>query len=311
MSSRSQFASALGRSRQIDKRARPISDGPQSDDYMPSLCGKPSVRKSRRTEGHYSRFMNKNPRDKQIKSNREVGKDDLRWKLIRKSLSRRKHLVAEGQHDVVLREKLSRNVHASSSSNAKQQPKESSVPSLGRRIPPARSADNLLEFDSHRKTCSVTLDQPRHSSPDRLICIPRHISPSRRYKERQHVSGIRSLDASMPSYPTNDAVGNTSRALTMTKTISVDAARLLVRAPPPGAIVQRSVYSLGEPLTVGDLLKSLGLDKYTILFQSEEVDMLALRQMGDNDLKEMGIPMGPRKKILLAVLSHTKCHQQC
>ncbi|KAG6467458.1 hypothetical protein ZIOFF_074714 [Zingiber officinale] len=288
MSSRSQFASALGRSRQyrvmhlcvrnsegsdndltplIDKRARPISDGPQSDDYMPSLCGKPSVRKRLKSNATIPILI-----ETIMKGNdREVGKDDLRWKLIRKSLSRRKHLVAEGQHDVVLREKLSRNVHASSSSNAKQQPKESSVPSLGRRIPPARSADNLLEFDSHRKTCSVTLDQPRHSSPDRLICIPRHISPSRRYKERQHVSGIRSLDASMPSYPTNDAVGNTSRALTMTKTISVDAARLLVRAPPPGAIVQRSVYSLGEPLTVGDLLKSLGLDKYTILFQSEEV----------------------------------------
>lgn len=42
----------------------------------------------------------------------EVGKDDLRWKLIRKNLSRRKHLVAKGQHDVDLHEKLSRNVHA-------------------------------------------------------------------------------------------------------------------------------------------------------------------------------------------------------
>lgn len=174
----------------------------------------------------------------------EVGKDDLRWKLIRKSLSRRKHLVAEGQHDVDLRDKLSRNVHTSSRSNAKQQPKKSSVSSLGRRIPSARSADNLLEFDSHRETCSVALDQPRHSSPDWLMCIPRHISPSRRYRELKHVSGIRSLDASMPSYLTNDAVGNTSRALTMAKTISVDAGKLLVRASPPGAIVQRNIYSV-------------------------------------------------------------------
>lgn len=165
----------------------------------------------------------------------EVGKDDLRWKLIRKNLSRRKHLVAKGQHDIDLHEKLSRNVHASSRSNAKQQPKESSVSSLGRRIPSARSAENLLEFDSHRKTCSVVLDQPRHSSPDRLISIPRHMSPSWRYR-------IRSLDASTPSYLTNYAVGNTSRTLTMTKTISVGAARLFVRAPPPGAIVQRSIH---------------------------------------------------------------------
>lgn len=102
----------------------------------------------------------------------------------------------------------------------------------------------MLEFDSHRKTCSVVLDQPRHSSPDRLISIPRHMSSSRRYRERQRVSGIRSLDASTPSYLTNDAVGNTSRTLTMTKTISVGAARLFVRAPPPGAIVQRSIHTV-------------------------------------------------------------------
>ncbi|KAG0451414.1 hypothetical protein HPP92_026429 [Vanilla planifolia] len=46
-----------------------------------------------------------------------------------------------------------------------------------------------------------------------------------------------------------------------------------------------------EPLTVAALLHSLGLGKYAIHFQAEEVDMSALRQMGDHDLKELGIPM--------------------
>lgn len=61
-----------------------------------------------------------------------------------------------------------------------------------------------------------------------------------------------------------------------------------------------------EPVTVGVLLQSLGLSKYAILFQAEEVDMAVLRQMGDNDLKELGIPMGPRKKILMALMGRSK-----
>ncbi|CAJ2663908.1 ankyrin repeat and SAM domain-containing protein 4B isoform X2 [Trifolium pratense] len=55
--------------------------------------------------------------------------------------------------------------------------------------------------------------------------------------------------------------------------------------------------------TVDDFLLSLGLEKYLITFQAEEVDMAALKHMTDEDLKVMGIPMGPRKKILLALES--------
>ncbi|KAL6885830.1 hypothetical protein ACP4OV_010091 [Aristida adscensionis] len=50
-------------------------------------------------------------------------------------------------------------------------------------------------------------------------------------------------------------------------------------------------------------LGSLGLEKYSITFQAEEVDMAALRHMTDGDLKALGIPMGPRKKIILALES--------
>lgn len=58
--------------------------------------------------------------------------------------------------------------------------------------------------------------------------------------------------------------------------------------------------------SVDGLLQSLGLQKYLITFQAEEVDMAALVHMTDDDLKALGIPMGPRKKILLALESRTK-----
>ncbi|KAK4282465.1 hypothetical protein QN277_013839 [Acacia crassicarpa] len=62
----------------------------------------------------------------------------------------------------------------------------------------------------------------------------------------------------------------------------------------------------GVPLTVSRLLHSLGLEKYEIAFRAEEVDMAALKQMGEKDLKDLGIPMGPRKKILQSLLPPSK-----
>ncbi|WMV46896.1 hypothetical protein MTR67_040281 [Solanum verrucosum] len=53
--------------------------------------------------------------------------------------------------------------------------------------------------------------------------------------------------------------------------------------------------------SVDNFLQSLGLEKYAITFQAEEVDMAALVHMTDEDLKAIGIPMGPRKKIILAL----------
>lgn len=53
--------------------------------------------------------------------------------------------------------------------------------------------------------------------------------------------------------------------------------------------------------SVGAFLTSLGLAKYVAAFHAEEVDMITLQHFRDDDLKEMGIPMGPRKKILLAL----------
>ncbi|KAF6144896.1 hypothetical protein GIB67_031264 [Kingdonia uniflora] len=55
-------------------------------------------------------------------------------------------------------------------------------------------------------------------------------------------------------------------------------------------------------ITIASLLHALGLGEYEINFRDQEVDMTELKHMGDNDLKTLGIPMGPRKRILLAVL---------
>ncbi|KAH0468416.1 hypothetical protein IEQ34_003449 [Dendrobium chrysotoxum] len=52
-------------------------------------------------------------------------------------------------------------------------------------------------------------------------------------------------------------------------------------------------------------LQSLGLEKYIITFKVEEVDMAALMHMTESDLKALGIPMGPRKKILRALESRS------
>ncbi|KAG8371730.1 hypothetical protein BUALT_Bualt13G0118500 [Buddleja alternifolia] len=43
--------------------------------------------------------------------------------------------------------------------------------------------------------------------------------------------------------------------------------------------------------SVESFLQSLGLEKYSITFQAEEVDMTALVHMSDEDLKAMGVPM--------------------
>ncbi|CAN0915346.1 SEC23-interacting protein [Linum grandiflorum] len=60
---------------------------------------------------------------------------------------------------------------------------------------------------------------------------------------------------------------------------------------------------LPENTSVDSFLQSLGLEKYLLTFQAEEVDMTVLVHMTDDDLKALGVPMGPRKKIILGLES--------
>ncbi|KAL6567086.1 hypothetical protein OROMI_015490 [Orobanche minor] len=77
---------------------------------------------------------------------------------------------------------------------------------------------------------------------------------------------------------------------------------VIAQAPVSETKVASSV-SKKKAESVDNFLKSLGLEKYSITLQAEEVDMTALIHMKDEDLKALGIPMGPRKKILLALES--------
>ncbi|XP_044493932.1 ankyrin repeat and SAM domain-containing protein 6-like [Mangifera indica] len=94
------------------------------------------------------------------------------------------------------------------------------------------------------------------------------------------------------------------------KLLAAKPARKSVAAEAPGAetirvadpTLRKKVQQKADT-SVDGFLRSLGLEKYSITFQAEEVDMAALVHMTDEDLKAMGIPMGPRKKILLALES--------
>lgn len=76
---------------------------------------------------------------------------------------------------------------------------------------------------------------------------------------------------------------------------------------PSGKPPNASKVSTGAAgMTVASFLQSLDLSKYLITFQAEEIDMSILRVMKDDELKELGIPMGPRKKISLALAAQSK-----
>jgi class 3 adenylate cyclase/predicted ATPase len=52
---------------------------------------------------------------------------------------------------------------------------------------------------------------------------------------------------------------------------------------------------------VGQWLAQLGLEKYAGAFGDAEVDLQALPHLTDADLKELGLPLGPRRKVLAAI----------
>ncbi|SJM30521.1 adenylate/guanylate cyclase domain-containing protein [Mesorhizobium delmotii] len=52
---------------------------------------------------------------------------------------------------------------------------------------------------------------------------------------------------------------------------------------------------------IASWLTRLGLDKYIEAFTANEVDFDALRHLTENDLRELGLPVGPRRKVLAAI----------
>ncbi|XP_038602554.1 phospholipase DDHD2 isoform X2 [Tachyglossus aculeatus] len=58
------------------------------------------------------------------------------------------------------------------------------------------------------------------------------------------------------------------------------------------------ILDQGDALTLEEDLKKLQLSEFCSIFEKEKVDKEALALCTDQDLQEMGIPLGPRKKIL-------------
>ena len=48
-------------------------------------------------------------------------------------------------------------------------------------------------------------------------------------------------------------------------------------------------------------LTGLALDKYIDVFDKAEIDFEVVRELTDADLEKLGIPLGPRKKLLKAI----------
>jgi Adenylate and Guanylate cyclase catalytic domain/SAM domain (Sterile alpha motif) len=52
---------------------------------------------------------------------------------------------------------------------------------------------------------------------------------------------------------------------------------------------------------LGSWLQTLGLERYAELFAAHEVDLAALRLLSEHDLQDLGLPLGPRRKLLRAI----------
>ena len=52
-------------------------------------------------------------------------------------------------------------------------------------------------------------------------------------------------------------------------------------------------------------LEELGLAEYSDAFEGEKIDLEALPHITGDDLKDMGLPIGPRRKLLAAIANLT------
>jgi len=69
-------------------------------------------------------------------------------------------------------------------------------------------------------------------------------------------------------------------------------------APPPGML--SSFGGLSSTRNIDSFLKTLGLERYCSLLKEHEIDLDVLKLMSEFDLARMGVPLGPRVKIMQA-----------
>ncbi|CAA6670049.1 unnamed protein product [Spirodela intermedia] len=357
MSAKPQVTITLGRSGQVVKRSGATSEGFQSD-YGTSSGGKRPMRerlrnssdeyggmpqnKRLRRENHQWHSDNDMNDDNLYQSNNHIGRNDLRFKLMRKKVPARQMNLGSKMHDVDLRERLSRTGQIPYRSNPrKHQPEAKSFGSSGR-IPPTRSADDLLHVDS---------------IPDRLLGSSRGLSPQRNYDDIRQRSSIRSLDSPRSTSAMEKRSTDVPKPAAFSSKAPYPAERPKAVMRPPSNGTMKTSYVIrilsergrkklvwwkktklilvtrsflenikvkfhrlnaeckpGEPTNVSNLLHSLGLGKYAIIFQAEEVIFLlylmvhvvcghgCIEANGDTDLKELGIPMKNHHSILFILM---------
>ena len=62
----------------------------------------------------------------------------------------------------------------------------------------------------------------------------------------------------------------------------------------------------GNIAAVRQWLKELQLERYTEVFEAEKVDVESLSYIKEDNLEKLGIPLGPRLKILAAVSTQSE-----
>src|SRR5215213_9873985 len=57
----------------------------------------------------------------------------------------------------------------------------------------------------------------------------------------------------------------------------------------------------GRAVDIAAWLRSLGLERHEEAFRANEIDWEVLPELGEADLEKLGLPLGPRKKLLKAI----------
>ncbi|RWR74562.1 ankyrin repeat and SAM domain-containing protein 6-like protein [Cinnamomum micranthum f. kanehirae] len=171
-----------------------------------------------------------------------------------------------------------------------------------------RQTDDKWKHDLYEDDEEPQVSRPKVGASDLRLKLQRKESQQMHPSGKGFHVGVQDLreklSGTMHSQPPNTDLHNA-------KAVAAAAKSLKKSTPSPEAsIPDTKKVSSSAPRkkqkadsSVDGLLQSLGLEKYLITFRAEEVDMTALLHMNDEDLKALGIPMGPRKKILLALES--------
>ncbi|KAG9159759.1 hypothetical protein Leryth_007773 [Lithospermum erythrorhizon] len=217
----------------------------------------------------------------------KINGSDLRLKLMRKRMS-------ESQQSVEIHGSVTRAVKSVEKS---ERSSVSSIPSSNGERP---RMDSPTRAYSSKAPVGLRL-----KSVDAIAKASPPVADVRNVNEMRQVPSSRLTNLSGSRLTASSDVVKTSLSnipVPVPTRLSLDARKQATAPPVATTTMPRSPQMNARPLTMNSFLHSLGLEKYAIHFQAEEIDMAVLKQMGDRDLKELGLPMGPRKKILLAMM---------